>query len=202
MYDVTCTRKGYLIWDHFCIQRISEQDSLFTCIFKKTCYFCKYEQRHSTACLLDHGWRHVTFLRNHLVQNFGTTTSELWTGPVRCMWKLLPNNLIVRTLNYVTWPVRTLGKSKLCFNHYFHCGPVRIRSSTSPRVSYKATKWGGPSDETGKTEVPCRSRCGLIKIPPCSEALSAEHRPKFCSPSPAMATSPYKRNILERDVKP
>jgi hypothetical protein len=30
----------------------------------------------------------------------------------------------------------------------------------------------------------------LIKIPPCSKALSAEHRPKFCSPSPAMVTSP------------
>jgi hypothetical protein len=43
-----------------------------------------------------------------------------------------------------------------------------------------------------KTEVPCHSRCGTIKIPPCSKALSAEQRPKFCSPSPAMVTSPYK----------
>jgi hypothetical protein len=34
---------------------------------------------------------------------------------------------------------------------------------------------GDPSDETGKTEVPCHSRCGTIKIPPCSKALSAEH---------------------------
>jgi hypothetical protein len=33
---------------------------------------------------------------------------------------------------------------------------------------------------------------GTIKIPPCSKALSAEHRPKFRSPSPAMLTSPYK----------
>ena len=32
----------------------------------------------------------------------------------------------------------------------------------------------------------------LIKIPPCSKALSAEHRLKFCSPSPVMVTSPYK----------
>jgi hypothetical protein len=30
-----------------------------------------------------------------------------------------------------------------------------------------------------KTEVPCHSRYGTIKIPPCSKALSAEHRPKF-----------------------
>jgi hypothetical protein len=27
---------------------------------------------------------------------------------------------------------------------------------------------------------PCHNRCGTIKIPPCSEALSAVHRPKFC----------------------
>jgi hypothetical protein len=37
----------------------------------------------------------------------------------------------------------------------------------------------------------CHSRCGAIKIPPCSKALNAEHRSKlyrskFCSPSPAM----------------
>jgi hypothetical protein len=44
-------------------------------------------------------------------------------------------------------------------------------------------------------------RCGTIKIPPCSKALSADHKPKFCSPSPAMVTSPYKWKILERDVK-
>jgi hypothetical protein len=35
---------------------------------------------------------------------------------------------------------------------------------------------GIASDETGKTEVPCHSRFGTIKIPPCSKALSAEHR--------------------------
>jgi hypothetical protein len=34
----------------------------------------------------------------------------------------------------------------------------------------------------GKTEVLCHSRCVTIKIPPCSKALSAEDRPKFCSP--------------------
>jgi hypothetical protein len=37
-------------------------------------------------------------------------------------------------------------------------------------------------------------------IPFGSKALSAEHRPKFCSPSPAMVTSPYKWNILKRDI--
>jgi hypothetical protein len=43
-------------------------------------------------------------------------------------------------------------------------------------------------DETGKTEVPCHSKCGSIKASPCSKGLSAEHRPKFCSPSPAMGS--------------
>jgi hypothetical protein len=36
----------------------------------------------------------------------------------------------------------------------------------------------------------------------CSEwALSAQHRPKFCSPSMAIVTSPYEWKILEWDVK-
>jgi hypothetical protein len=64
------------------------------------------------------------------------------------------------------------------------------RSSTSLCVSKEATKWGS-ANENGKPEIPCHSRCGTIKIPPCSKALSAEHRSKFCSPSPAMVTSPY-----------
>jgi hypothetical protein len=53
-----------------------------------------------------------------------------------------------------------------------------------------------------KPRPPCHDRCDTIKIPPCSKALSAEHRPIFCSPSPVMVTSPYKWKILERDVKP
>jgi hypothetical protein len=60
--------------------------------------------------------------------------------------------------------------------------PVRIRvriDPPHPRVSYEATEWGSPSDETGKTEALCHSKCGTIKIPPSSKALSAEHRPKF-----------------------
>jgi hypothetical protein len=82
-----------------------------------------------------------------------------------------------------------------------YLSPGQNRSSTSPCVSQESTEWDSPSDETGKTEAPCHSRCGTIKIPPCSEALSAEHRPKFCSPSPVMVTSLYKWKILERDEK-
>jgi hypothetical protein len=51
------------------------------------------------------------------------------------------------------------------------------RSSASPCESWEAIEWGSPSNETGKTETPCPSRCGTIKIPPCSKALSAEQRP-------------------------
>jgi hypothetical protein len=50
----------------------------------------------------------------------------------------------------------------------------------------------GPSDETGKTEVLCRIRFGMIKIPPSSKVMKAEHRPKFYSPSPAVVKSPCK----------
>jgi hypothetical protein len=32
------------------------------------------------------------------------------------------------------------------------------------------------------------SRCGTIKTPPCSKAVTAEHRTKFGSPSPVMVT--------------
>jgi hypothetical protein len=76
----------------------------------------------------------------------------------------------------------------------YRCLLVRIQvgiGPPSPCVSEEAIKWGGPSDETGKTEVPYHSRCDTIKIPPCSKALSADHRPKFCSLSPVMATSPF-----------
>ena len=31
-----------------------------------------------------------------------------------------------------------------------------------------------------KTEAPCHSRCGTIKIPSDSEPVSAEYWPKFC----------------------
>jgi hypothetical protein len=72
-------------------------------------------------------------------------------------------------------------------------------------------KWGGHLDETRKTKVPCNEKtevpCGrvtagvAINISPCSKALSAEHRPKFCSPSLVIEMSPYKWKILERDVK-
>ena len=47
---------------------------------------------------------------------------------------------------------------------------ILLEATVSP--SDKIHCYSGPSDETGKTEVPCRSGCGTIKIPPCSKELS------------------------------
>ena len=49
-----------------------------------------------------------------------------------------------------------------------------------------------------QTEVPNHG-CGTMKIPTLSKPVSAEHRPKFWSPSQRMATSQYKRYFLKRD---
>jgi hypothetical protein len=80
-------------------------------------------------------------------------------------------------------------------------GLIRINQTRPFMCRERRLNWAVPN-ETGKTEVPCHNSCGTIKILPCSKVLSAEHRPKFWSPSPAMVTSPYKWQILERDVKP
>jgi hypothetical protein len=74
---------------------------------------------------------------------------------------------------------------------------VRIIDPSHPLMSRKRRlNGGGPSDKTGKTETPCHSRYGTIKIPPCSKALSADHRPKFFSSSPAMVASPYNVKLI------
>jgi hypothetical protein len=56
----------------------------------------------------------------------------------------------------------------------------------------KLIEWGSFFGWDHKNRCPVHSRCGTIEIPPCSMALSVEHRPKFCSPSSAIVTSPYK----------
>jgi hypothetical protein len=97
--------------------------------------------------------------------------------------------------------LRTTCMSGSCANlNFLTRYPVKIRFRIYPPLVCRKRRLN-PLDETGKTEVPCHSRCGTIKITPCSKAISAEHRHTFCSPSPAMVTSPYKSKILERDVK-
>jgi hypothetical protein len=68
----------------------------------------------------------------------------------------------------------------------------RAQWSDDPCVGVRIPLWdvgAGLSDETVKTEAPCRSRCSTIKIPPCSKALSAEHRRKLAALSPVMVTA-------------
>jgi hypothetical protein len=61
-----------------------------------------------------------------------------------------------------------------------------------------AIKWGGSSDETGKTEAPCHSRCGTIKIPLCSKARKVTLGLKFV----ALHRLHKSEKKFERDIKP
>jgi hypothetical protein len=99
----------------------------------------------------------------------------------------------------LTPPSPTCSKGKFYFN------PVRIRVRIDPQyplVCRKRRLNGAVLQiRSEKTEAPYHSRCGTIKISPCSKAFSAEHGSKFCSPSPVLAKSPCKWKILERDGK-
>ena len=61
-------------------------------------------------------------------------------------------------------------------------------------MSYEATEWGGPPTETTKTEDPCQ-QAWHDKDPSLLKGFDAKHS----SPSLLMVTSPYERNIFERD---
>jgi hypothetical protein len=75
------------------------------------------------------------------------------------------------------------------------CIPVRIRVRIDPQhplVCIKRQLKGEVLQmrpEQPRSHVTALSRCGTIKIPPCSKALSTKHRLKFCSPSPVVVTS-------------
>jgi hypothetical protein len=87
-----------------------------------------------------------------------------------------------RNYHYVESPIRTeTARADHCIkcktpeeNHYKQKGflwiPVRIRVRIDPPHPVVCRKrrlnGGGLSDETGKAEAPCHSRCGTIKIPP------------------------------------
>jgi hypothetical protein len=58
--------------------------------------------------------------------------------------------------------------------------PVKIRvriDPPHPLVCLKRRLNGRSFGWDRKNRDPCHSRCGTMKIPPCSKALSAEHRP-------------------------
>ena len=60
-------------------------------------------------------------------------------------------------------------------------------------ISFNRTRrlhWGNFADDGGRKEVTCYSRCGTIKIPPCSNAIRAEHGSHHRRASPAMVNVP------------
>jgi hypothetical protein len=72
--------------------------------------------------------------------------------------------------------------------------PVRIRVRIDPPhpLLCRKRRLSGAVPRM-RPEIP-RSRvtAGVtLKIPPCLKALSAEHRPKFCNPSPAMVSEKF-----------
>jgi hypothetical protein len=76
-----------------------------------------------------------------------------------------------------------ISSSQVCLLFFLNSGNFTREPSHTLVCLKKRLKWGCPSDEIGKTKVQSHSSGDTIKIPPCSKALSAEHRPKFCSPS-------------------
>jgi hypothetical protein len=79
---------------------------------------------------------------------------------------------------------------------YFKILPVRIRVRI-PLCVVRGDGMGWSFGWYRKNRGPVSQQVWHDK----DSSLSAEHRSKFCSPSLVMVTSPYKWNILERDVK-
>jgi hypothetical protein len=111
------------------------------------------------------------------------------------MWA--SNNLYQQTRS--SW--RLYNSRNETLNEIYPCGSG-FESILHIPLRVERGRWMGWSFRWDrKTEALRHCRCDTIKIPPCSKALSAEHRPEFCSPSTAMVTCPYKWDILEWDVK-
>jgi hypothetical protein len=131
----------------------------------------------------------VLVLKNKHFVDFHSRNMVIFSKFLDFMMKLtleiVANNTKGSFLHRVTWAwwgdlvCVSSSSISLLFIH------VRIRVRIVPPYPLVCCKrrlnGGVPSDETGKSEVPCRSRCGTIKIPPCSKALSAEHRLKFAA---------------------
>jgi hypothetical protein len=81
---------------------------------------------------------------------------------------------------------------------FIYLGPVRIRVRIDPSHPLVCRK-RRMNGVIRKNRGPVSQQVLHNKDPSLLKALSAEHRPKFCSPSPVMVTSTYKRKILESD---
>jgi hypothetical protein len=99
-----------------------------------------------------------------------------------------------------------VNKSRKNMGYYFHPPPIPVRIQVRidhphSLVCRKRRLNGAILRMRPENRGRCCSRCGTIKIPPCSKALSADHRPIFWIPPPVILTSPYKQIFLERDIK-
>jgi hypothetical protein len=105
--------------------------------------------------------------------------------PMKLVLKIVANNTKGIFLHMVTsaWWFDIFCVSSSSISLLFIPVGIQVRiDPPNPLVCRKRRlNEGYLSDETVKYEVPCRSRCGMIKIPPCSKALSAEYRPKFAA---------------------
>ena len=74
-------------------------------------------------------------------------------------------------------------------------------SSTAKRSAIGVVSCHGFSEMTLLTDASCQSRCGTLKSPQCSMAMSAEHR-SFAALSLVIVTSPSEFRVLEWDENP
>ena len=79
---------------------------------------------------------------------------------------------------------------------YIYIYTIYVATPHTICISYKATQWGGASNETAKAEPSCYSRCDMIKIPFCSKVIGVEHKPKFYRFSSVMVTSSHMNAIF------
>ena len=101
-----------------------------------------------------------------------------------CIFSLVKNGI-----DQVPTPIVTLTT----FVHKDLGTQVRIYPQLPPFFSFRTRRltWDGPVSETVKSEAPCDSRYGTIKIFPCSNAISNGQRvrPKLNNSSLVMVTS-------------
>jgi hypothetical protein len=83
---------------------------------------------------------------------------------------------------------------------FWHSVRIRVRIGPHHPLPVVRGDWIGRSfGWDRKNRGPVSQQVWHDKDP--SLLKGPEHKPKFCSPSPVMVTSPYKWNILERDIK-
>ena len=69
--------------------------------------------------------------------------------------------------------------------------PPRNSRDIMSSKTFACRSWRIILGRSANTEAPCHSRCGTIKIPPCSNAVGVGHRTQICSNSTTRVTSPY-----------